>query len=87
MTAKEETSPLLPDFDAYPTDRRLVEAEPATRCVHARWDDGLECRYHVFWLRENAPDAETTHPVTREQALQLVNIRALAHALNVRLWL
>ncbi|MBP5857902.1 TauD/TfdA family dioxygenase [Marivibrio halodurans] len=63
-----------PDFDAYPITHRLVEAEAAGRAVRVVWEDGLICRYHVFWLRENAPDPETTHPVTREQALQLLEI-------------
>jgi len=65
-----------PDFDTYPIRHRLVRVEPIDRGVRAVWDDGLECRYQVFWLRENAPDAATTHPVTREQALQLLDIPA-----------
>lgn len=66
----------LPDFDSYPIAHRLTAATAEGRAVRARWDDGLESRYHVFWLRENAPDPETTHPVTREQALQLLEIPA-----------
>ena len=64
----------LPDFDCYPIRHRLISARAVGRSVAVRWDDGLDCRYHVFWLRENAPDAETTHPVTREQALHLLDI-------------
>jgi len=64
----------LPDFDAYPVIQRIRTAEPIDSGVGVVWDDGLEARYHVFWLRENAPDAETTHPVTREQSLQLIDI-------------
>lgn len=63
-----------PDFDAYPVHHRLTAARSEGRAVAVTWDDGLECRYHVFWLRENAPDPATTHPVTREQALQLIDI-------------
>lgn len=73
----DDTTPAaLPDFDAYPIAHRLREAEAAGRAVRVVWADGLVCRYHVFWLRENAPDPETTHPVTREQALQLLDIPA-----------
>ena len=64
----------LPDFDSYPIDHSVEEARPVQDAVWVRWDDGLECRYHVFWLRENAADPATTHPVTREQALQLLDI-------------
>lgn len=77
MTGKPSsaTAPAeVPDFDAYPVRYRLTAARAEGRTVAATWDDGLECRYHVFWLRENAPDPETTHPVTREQALQLLDI-------------
>lgn len=64
----------VPDFDSYPVTHRVSSAKPIDRGVQVVWDDGLQARYHVFWLRENAPDPQTTHPVTREQALQLVDI-------------
>ena len=65
-----------PDFDSYPAERTIAEAAPLDGGVRVLWDDGLESRYQVHWLRENAPDAETTHPVTREQALQLLDLPA-----------
>lgn len=64
----------VPDFDSYPITHRVQQAEPVNRGVRVVWDDGLEATYHVHWLRENAPDEVTTHPVTREQSLQLVDI-------------
>jgi len=64
----------LPDFDCYPIRFRIVASRADSRKVHVTWDDGLKSTHHVFWLRENAPDADTTHPVTREQVLQLVDI-------------
>ncbi|MDJ0896360.1 MAG: TauD/TfdA family dioxygenase [Alphaproteobacteria bacterium] len=65
-----------PDFDSYPIEHRIVHAEPIDRGVRVVWDDGLETRHHVFWLRESSADPETTHPVTREQALALIDIPA-----------
>lgn len=64
----------VPDFDSYPVEHSIVKAAPIDRGVSVTWDDGLEAQYHAIWLRENSADAETTHPVTREQALQLVDI-------------
>lgn len=70
--------PKTPDFDAYPIRHALsaarVDAQADGRAVAVDWDDGLAARYSVFWLRENAPDPETTHPETREQRLQLLEI-------------
>jgi gamma-butyrobetaine dioxygenase len=63
-----------PDFDSYPVLHAIKDASPFPGGVRVLWDDGLECRYHVFWLRENAPDPQTMHPVTREQALQLLDL-------------
>lgn len=74
MTALPES----PDFDVYPVRRAIADAQvdaPADgRAVAVTWDDGVSARYSVFWLRENAPDPETTHPETREQRLQLLEI-------------
>ena len=63
-----------PDFDSYPVRHAIRDAVPIDGGVRVAWDDGLESRYHVFWLRENASDPETMHPVTREQALQLLDL-------------
>ena len=75
--APRETTPALselPDFDSYPVLHAIKAAAPIPKGVRVLWEDGLECRYHVYWLRENAPDPATTHPVTREQALQLIDL-------------
>jgi gamma-butyrobetaine dioxygenase len=66
--------PGTPDYDSYPVEHRPVRAEPIPLGVRVGWDDGLETRFHAVWLRENSPDPETTHPVTREQALMLADI-------------
>jgi gamma-butyrobetaine dioxygenase len=61
--------PATPDFDAWPIAELPTAAEPIERGVRVSWDDGLETRFHVLWLRENSP--EDIHPVTREPVLML----------------
>ncbi len=68
--------PATPDFDSYPIRHWPVAARAAGGGVDIDWDDGSRSRYHQMVLRENAPDPETTHPVTREQALMLIEIPA-----------
>jgi len=68
--------PGTPDFDSYPVRHWPVSAEAAAGGVEVAWDDGTRSRFHPMVLRENAPDPETTHPVTREQALMLTEIPA-----------
>lgn len=63
--------PGTPDFDSYPISHRPVAAHAAVGGVEVEWDDGSLSRFHPMVLRENAPDPETTHPVTREQARML----------------
>ena len=62
----------LPDFDAYPVHHRILEVRAAGRGVDVRWEDGLEARFHVFTLKESAP--ETVHPESREQAVMLTEL-------------
>ena len=63
-----------PDFDHYPTARRVDAITLLPLGLEVHWDDGAITTHHALWLRENAPDPKTTHPDTREQALQLVDI-------------
>lgn len=65
------TMPGTPDFDSYSIEHLPICADPIPHGVRVVWDDGLESRFHAVWLRENSPDPETTHPVTREQTLML----------------
>ncbi len=64
----------LPDFDAFPVRHQIAMATADGQSLRIVWDDGFESRYHPMWLRENAPDPDTTHPVTREQSLFLLDI-------------
>ena len=71
------SAPPAPQFSLSGTGAGAATAS-ATRAtsllgggVVVAWDDGLQSHYHPLWLRENAPDPETCHPVTREQRLML----------------
>ena len=70
------TLPETPDFDTYPVTQPLVSAMVERGGVRLTWADGGHCLYHPMTLREHAPDPETTHPVTREQSLMLIDIPA-----------
>lgn len=68
--------PAVPDFDAYPITHTLTSAQPERGGVRVSWSDGLSSLYHPTWLRENASDPESCHPVSREQTLMLLDIPA-----------
>lgn len=63
--------PGTPDFDSYPIPHWPVAARAADGGIDVEWDDGSRSTYHPMVLRENSPDPDTTHPVTREQARML----------------
>lgn len=68
------TSYELPDFDSYPTERRVISAHVVRGGVRVEWDDGLSTSHHRFVLRENSPEPTTTHPLSREQQMQLTEL-------------
>ncbi len=74
LAVAPDALPDVPDFDSYPVRHTLSRVEIQAGAVHAVWDDGLKGAYHPIWLRENAPDPETTHPESREQTLMLLDI-------------
>ena len=72
MTALDQPTLRTPDFDAYPSDRRLVGAETIDATTIAlEWDDGRHDLVSPLLLRENAPGPETTSPLTRERVLEM----------------
>ena len=64
----------LPDFNTYPVIHRAVEVAVIDHGIAVRWDDGTRTEHHRLVLRENSPDPATTHPLSREQQLQLTEI-------------
>lgn len=58
--------PWTPDFEVYPVAHAITAAEVDGEAVAVHWDDGRTSRHHAFFLRENSPDPETVHPLSRE---------------------
>lgn len=67
---------LLPDFATYPTEHRVAAVELISGGVVVAWEDGHRTEHHRLVLREHSPDPLTTHPLSREQQLQLADIPA-----------
>ncbi len=59
--------PLTPDFDTWPLTAQIMAAEvmPGGH-VQLTWSDGRVATYHRLLLAENATDADTLHPLSRE---------------------
>ena len=66
--------PWTPDFDVYPIEVRLAGAKTDGEAVVLTWEDGRISRHHAFCLRENSPDPETIHPLSREMALNPLDL-------------
>ena len=66
--------PWTPDFEAYPIRHAILEAESSGQTVIIRWSDDRKSEHHVLWLRENSPDAETVHPLSREMLIDPLDI-------------
>lgn len=66
--------PWTPDFESYAVDHALETATVHDDVVCLRWSDGRESHHHAFWLRENSPDPETIHPLSREMLLDPLDI-------------
>lgn len=59
-----------PDFNIYPNSKaRSVTIIPLG--IEVAFESGVQAQFHQLMLRENSPDPATTHPVTREQQIQL----------------
>lgn len=58
--------PWTPDFEIYPVSHAIVRAEVRDEAVVVYWDDDRISEHHAFFLRENSPDPETVHPLSRE---------------------
>lgn len=76
--------PWTPDFDVWPVTHRIAEAVAEGESVRVRWDDGLECRFHAVLLRENSPDEQTIHPLSRESLISPVDLPADLTARSAR---
>lgn len=77
--------PGTPDFDSYPIHHWPVSAGADRGGIEVAWDDGSRSRFHPMVLRENSPDPETIHPVTREQARMLTEFPADLAAMSAEI--
>ncbi|MGI9410067.1 MAG: TauD/TfdA family dioxygenase [Hyphomicrobiaceae bacterium] len=66
--------PWTPDFERYAIVHRIVAATVNEDVVRVRWSDGRESLHHALWLRENSPDPDTIHPLSREMLLDPLDI-------------
>lgn len=73
------TLPWTPDFDPHPIHHRLVSAQAEQAHVRLSWDDGRESLHHALLLRENSPDAQTIHPLSREMLISPLDLPADLH--------
>ncbi|SDL50139.1 gamma-butyrobetaine dioxygenase [Modicisalibacter muralis] len=68
--------PPTPDYDAWPVTVAPERVNHDPHLVELHWRDGRVSRYHGVWLRENAGDASTVNPDTRERILDLSRLAA-----------
>ena len=66
--------PWTPDFESYAIVHHLKSAAVDGDTVHVQWSDGKESQHHALWLRENSPDPETIHPLSREMLIDPLDI-------------
>lgn len=66
--------PPVPDFENPRRGPALIEAVGDAQGVRLRWADGRVDQVNALWLRENAAEPHTTHPVSREPLLPLLDI-------------
>ncbi|WP_298435375.1 TauD/TfdA family dioxygenase [uncultured Jannaschia sp.] len=81
---RDETLPDLPytpDFETWPVTHRPVAAQAEGDAVRVIWADGAESVHLARLLRENSPDADTIHPLSREL---LISPTAIPADLSVR---
>ena len=61
--------PMTPDFDFWPIDHTAVSIELRNESIAICWSDKKISEHHALLLRENSPDATTTHPKAREMSI------------------
>lgn len=61
----------IPDFRNYQTNESIRKLDLIHGGLSIEWTDGRIDWHYALWLRENSPDESTTHPLSREQKIQL----------------
>ena len=73
MNANDDL-PWTPDFEHYSTEIAIRQVEVAKRSISLVWSDGRSNQFDIFLLRENSPDEETIHPLSREMKISPLSI-------------
>lgn len=63
-----------PDFRRYLLDPAVTAAEINGNVVQVTWADGEQARFHSIWLRDNAADAGSIDPHSRERTYDFLSI-------------
>ncbi|MGI9476084.1 MAG: TauD/TfdA family dioxygenase [Hyphomicrobiaceae bacterium] len=66
--------PWTPDFESYAIVHHLKAVALDGDAVQVRWSDGKQSQHYALWLRENSPDPQTIHPLSREMLLDPLDI-------------
>lgn len=72
MTTSE--LPWTPDFDVYDLEHKIVTADVVATGVELTWSDGQRSVHNNFLLRENSPDDQTVHPLSREMLISPLDL-------------
>lgn len=66
--------PWTPDFDYYSTEVAIRHASSQGTFVEVIWADGKNSQYDVYLLRENSPEPEIIHPLSREMLISPLDL-------------
>lgn len=74
MSSNRHSPPATPDFRIYPLEPGIDSAQLEAKWVRLRWTDGAVARFHHVWLRDNAADAASIDPHSRERLFDILDI-------------
>ena len=63
-----------PDSYVWPRGPELKNVQLHDGHLQIGWSDGSRCHLHAMWLRDNCACDDCTHPATREQKIDLLDI-------------
>ncbi len=74
--------PWTPDFEVYDLEHKIVNAQVVDTGVELTWEDGQRSVHNTYLLRENSPDEQTLHPLSREMLISPLDLPDDLHALK-----
>ncbi len=66
--------PWTPDFEVYDLNHKIDEVGIVATGIEVTWDDGQRSIHNNFLLRENSPDEQTVHPLSREMLISPLDL-------------